>query len=96
MLTTQIWTFATGFPTDFPMAAILSITLMLCTLTVLTFNQTYLGRRRFTTVTGKASRVEIISLGRWKYVALSACLVFLLLVILTPMAALFLGATIDI
>jgi iron(III) transport system permease protein len=96
VLTTQIWSFTTVFPTNLPMAAILAITLMLCTLTVLTFNQIYLARRKFTTVTGKASRIDIISLGKWRYAALAFCLIFLFFVIILPLFTLLLGATIDI
>ena len=96
VLTTQIWSFATVFPTNLPMAAILAVTLMLCTLTVLTFNQIYLARRKFTTVTGKASRIDIVSMGKWRYVALAGCLIFLFFVIIIPLLTLLLGATIDI
>ncbi len=96
VLTTQIWSFTTVYPTNLPMAAILAIALMLCTLTVLAFNQIYLARRRFTTVTGKASRIEIISLGKWKYAALAGCFTFLFFVIILPLFTLLLGATIDI
>ncbi len=96
VLTTQIWSFATVFPTNLPMAAILAITLMLCTLTVLTFNQIYLARRRFTTITGKASRIDIVALGKWKYAALAGCFAFLFFVIILPLFTLLLGAMIDI
>ncbi|MDI7259830.1 MAG: iron ABC transporter permease [Thermodesulfobacteriota bacterium] len=96
VLTTQIWSFTTVFPTDLSLAAILAITLVVCTLVILTLNQTYLSRRRFTTVTGKASRIEIIPLGRWKNVALLISFAFLFVVIIVPLVTLLFGATIDI
>ncbi len=96
VLTTQIWFLTTTFPTDLNLAAILAIILMVCTFTALIVSQSYLGRRKFTTVTGKASRIEIIPLGRWKNVALLISFAFLFVVIIVPLVTLFLGATINI
>lgn len=97
VLTTQIWSYTTVFPTDLSLAAILAIVLIACTLAVLVINQVYLSRGKFTTVTGKASRIDIIPLGRWqKNVALLISFTFLFMVIVVPLITLFLGATVDI
>lgn len=96
VLTTQIWSFATVYPTDFHLAAVLCLVLILVTLFSLQASTVALGQRRFTTVGGNIRRPTQLSLGRFRHAALAYCVLFLLVTLVLPIISILLGSVHDL
>ncbi|MGB9757042.1 MAG: ABC transporter permease [Candidatus Bipolaricaulaceae bacterium] len=65
---------------------VLTVLLILFTTLTVLANQKLLGtRRRFTTITGKGGKQRLVKLGRWKAVALSLMLGFVVLFVFAPL-----------
>lgn len=96
VLTTQIWSFATVYPTNFHMAAVLCLMLILATFVFLRTNTALLGRRRYTTVGGNIRQPERTNLGRWRNPAMIYCLLFLFFTLILPIITILLGSLHDL
>lgn len=96
VLTTQIYTYVTALPIDMRMASAFSIFLILIISVAVYINYWILGKRRYTTVGGKPTSFEVISLGKLKYPVLAICLLFLFLILVMPYIAVFFAATMDV
>jgi iron(III) transport system permease protein len=90
VMTTQLYLFFSQYPPSSNLAAAYAMPLLLVTLAMLFLRQRLLGRRRFTTVTGKAGARRQIRLGRWRWPALCAALIPPGLSVLLPFTALLL------
>src|SRR5258706_558865 len=75
-VTTQLWPFFQS-PPRVEMAAAFSIPLLLATALLLLAQKRLLGRRGYAAVGGKGGQRRVIRLGRWRYLALGACLLVL-------------------
>ena len=96
VLTTQIWSFATVYPTNFHLAAVLCLVLIMVTFFFLQANTAMLGRRRFTTVGGNKGQPERTMLGGFRYAALAYCLIFLFFTLFLPIITILLGSLHDL
>ncbi len=96
VLTTQIWSFATVYPTNYGVAAVLSLILLAAITAVLQTNRLLLGKRRYTTIGGNLGQSAKLALGRWRYVALGYCVLLLATVLLLPTACILVGSLVDI
>lgn len=80
-------------PTDPAHAATVAMLLLLLTLLNLTVYRRFLSNpKRYTTLTGRGFRVNRVTLGPWRYVALALIVVYLLLAIALPYLSLVYGA----
>jgi iron(III) transport system permease protein len=93
VLTTKIYDYvAHRQPPEYPQAMALAVSLLLITLIAVFLQWKLLGRREFTTVTGRGYRVHPTDLGGWKYMVFSLVLVFVLLNLFLPLAVLIWGS----
>jgi iron(III) transport system permease protein len=74
VITTELWQMF-FFPPRLEQAAAFSTSLLGITIVLLYVQKRILGRRAFTTITGKGAVKRRMDLGWWKYPALIACLV---------------------
>lgn len=91
VFSTKIHSFVTHEPPQFPPATALGAFFLGMLLLLVALQRLYLGRRSFTTVTGRGFSTRPISLGRWKYPVFVAVLLLGLTVTLVPTVFLFLG-----
>jgi len=87
VITTQLYLFFQN-PVRTELAAAYAIPLLLVTMSLLYLQRRLIGRRRFTTITGKGGIKRPHRLGRWRWPALSLCLILPLLSLFLPYAAL--------
>ena len=92
LLTTKIWTAQSAYPQNFNLGSALGATLLFFTITGVYFQKRFLEKKSFTTVMGKSTRVQVIDLGRWRYVTLAICLIYLLVSAVLPIAVLLLSS----
>ncbi|HEX6842217.1 MAG TPA: ABC transporter permease subunit, partial [Stellaceae bacterium] len=92
VLTTYIFNLTAWSPPLYSTAAAVAILLMIVTGLLVVLQQTVLAGRSFTTVAGKAFRPRRLDLGPWRYLTLGLALLYLLIVVVLPSAALLLAA----
>ena len=90
-MTTRIWSLF-QFPPKPGLAAAAALPLLIITILLLRAQARILGRRGYAIVGGKYGQPRLVSLGRWKWVALAACFVVLCLPVFLPYAALLKAA----
>ncbi len=91
VFSTKIHNFVTHEPPQFPPATALGSFFLLILLLLVAAQRLYLGRRVFTTVTGKGFSTRPLSLGRWKYPAFFLVLLLAMSNTVVPTVFLFLG-----
>ena len=82
-LSTLIWSTLQFYPPQYNMATTLGCVLLIVTALLVIAQYKILARRQFWTVTGKGFRPRLISLGKWRWLALGIDLTYLA-VILVP------------
>ncbi|HEX6511018.1 MAG TPA: iron ABC transporter permease, partial [Chloroflexota bacterium] len=87
VMTTQMYLFF-QFPVRTELAAAYAMPLLLVTMGLLYLQRRLIGRRRFTTITGKGGIRRQHRLGPWRWPALGLCLILPLLSLFLPYAAL--------
>jgi iron(III) transport system permease protein len=87
-LSSRIYYFFQTFPPKFEQGAATAIPLLLITALLLFAQRRFMGRRRFTVITGKTEHPQIIDIGRWKYLLLGFCLTVISLSIFIPYSTL--------
>ena len=88
VITTRIWISLGYFPPRYTEAAAFAVVLMAFSAIIAIFQQRYLARKSFVTVTGRGYRPGTHRLGWTRHLCLAACLLYLLLSIALPYAAL--------
>ena len=91
VFSTKIHSFVTHEPPQFPTATALGTFFLMILILLVALQRFYLGRRSFTTVTGKGFSTRPIALGRWKYPVFVAVLITALTITVVPTVFLFLG-----
>lgn len=91
VMTTQVWAFF-HYPPQVEVAAAYAMPLLLVAVVLLWAQRRLMGRRGYTTVGGRAAAPPPIPLGPWRWVALGAAGMVLLLSIGLPYFALLRGA----
>jgi iron(III) transport system permease protein len=88
VMTTQLYLFFSQFPPQLQVAAAYAIPLLLVTVFLLYMQRRILGRRGYTTVTGKGGVKRPMPLGIWRWPAFAVALIPSLLAIVLPYVAL--------
>lgn len=93
VLPTQIYAYINGrTPPDYAGASTISLILVVVMLTLVIVQWRILGRRRFTTVTGKGYRREPVDVGRWKWLGTAVIAVYGTFALVLPLGQLVLGS----
>lgn len=92
VLTTYIFNLTAWSPPLYSTAAAVAVLLMIVTGLLVVLQQSVLSGRSFTTVAGKAFRPRALDLGPWRYLTLGLALLYLLIVVVLPSAALLVAA----
>jgi iron(III) transport system permease protein len=88
VVTTGIWLLLTGNPPNYPAAAAMGISLCVFTGGAMWIYSKMLGRRDFTTITGKAFRPRVMDMGRWRPALFAICALYVTLAAILPLIAL--------
>jgi len=88
VMTTQLYLFFSQFPPQIEIAAAYAMPLLLVTVTLLLVQRRIIGRRRFTTVSGKGGVRRRMALGRWRWPLAALAFVPPLLAVVLPYGAL--------
>lgn len=88
MLATQLYLLVRFTPTDYGLAAAIGVALSLITGAAIWAQRRVTTAGRLTTVTGKAGRIRLIPLGRWRWAANLLCFGFITLGLIMPMVIL--------
>jgi iron(III) transport system permease protein len=91
VFSTKIHSFVSHEPPQFPPATALGTFFLVILLLLVALQRLYLGKRSFTTVTGKGFSTRPISLGRWKYPVFLFVLLIALTITFVPTVFLLLG-----
>ena len=90
VMTTQLYLFFSGFPPRVEVAAAYAMPLLFVTIGLLFVQRRIIGRRRFTTVTGKGGVRRTMKLGPWRWTFAVFAFVTPLLAVILPYLALLL------
>ena len=88
VMTTQLYLFFSQFPPQIEVAAAYAMPLLLVTVALLLIQRRIIGRRRFTTVSGKGGVRRRMALGRWRWPLAAVAFVPPLLAVVLPYGAL--------
>lgn len=89
VFTTKIYEASQEFPPALGLAsAYASILLIISVVGVLIYQRLTRAAERYTTITGKGYRPNVIDLGRWKYLVSAACSLLILVTLVFPLLAL--------
>ncbi|WP_168584126.1 iron ABC transporter permease [Saccharopolyspora sp. ASAGF58] len=91
-LPTFIYKLMNSTPSRGNQAAVVAIVLVAVVLIVTAVQRRFLAKRSFTTVSGKGVKPRQVSLGRWRWPAVAAAIVYFTLSIVLPLGALLLSA----
>jgi iron(III) transport system permease protein len=93
VFSTQIYGYLRNhFPPAYAQASALSVLVMIIMAVLVVLMWRFLGKRDFTTLGGKGQRIELVDLGRRKYLCTAAVVVFALLALAFPLVQLVLGS----
>jgi iron(III) transport system permease protein len=88
VITTAIWDSTLSYPPDYGRASAMGLALFVVMFGMLTFYRRVIARGSFATITGKAFRPRPMDMGRMVWVLFSVCLLYVLLAVVLPIAAL--------
>jgi len=94
-LSTLMYSYINDYPANFSVTAVIGTFLFVVTLALTIVQMRVLSKRRFTTITGKGYKPRTVDLGKWRFAALGANLLYLVLVV-GPLVALLLVSLQDI
>jgi iron(III) transport system permease protein len=90
VITTAIWDSTLSYPPDYGRASAMGLALFVVMFGMLTFYRWQIGRGSYTTISGKAFRPRPMDMGRLAWVFFGVCLLYILLAVVLPLAALIL------
>jgi len=90
VITTAIWDSTLSYPPDYGRASAMGLALFVVMFGMLTFYRWRIGRGTFTTISGKAFRPRPMDMGRLAWLFLAFCLLYILVAVVLPLAALIL------
>ena len=88
VLATKIFQLLEFYPSNYQVAAALSVMLMVLTVAAVWLQRTIVGRRTHTSITGKAYRPRPMPLGHMRWPAFAICILYFTLAVLLPLFAL--------
>jgi iron(III) transport system permease protein len=89
---TLIYDFTHHVPPQYGAATVLGLIFLVTLLGLAIFQQSYLARRQFLTITGKPFRPRVLGLGRLRYVMAGLCFAYIAVGLALPAAFLVLGS----
>jgi iron(III) transport system permease protein len=95
MVITDIYTYVNYFPPDYGYAAGYSIFLIAIASTLLWIQRRIVRKKSYVTVTGKGYRPATVDIGKWRYVAFSFCVIYILFATIFPYSILAIGSFMD-
>jgi iron(III) transport system permease protein len=87
VLTTKIYTLL-SHPPQLQLAAAVSIPIIFFTALCLLCQKWWIGRTKYTTLTGKIGKAQAVELGRWRWAAFGFCFLVIFFSVLLPLTAL--------
>ena len=90
VVTTSIWSTVEAFPPNYGKAAAMGLSLFLVMVAMLAAYRFVVSRGSYATITGKAFRPRPMDMGRFVWVLFSICLLYIVLAVILPVAALLL------
>ena len=90
VITTAIWDSTLSYPPDYGRASAMGLALFVVMFGMLTFYRYMIVGGSFATITGKAFRPRPMNMGRLAWVLFGVCLLYVLLAVILPVAALLL------
>lgn len=93
---TKIWDFIHWEPPLYDRATALSGIFLLFIFVLVWLHRTLLRGREFTTVSGRSHLVETFSFGRWRWLTCGFSLLFILVLIVLPLATLIMGTFMEL
>lgn len=91
VLSTRIYDFAHADPPAYGAATALASIFLVVILLMICFQTILLGKREYTTITGKGYQPRFLSIGRWRWVTYGFCMLFIFVFVLLPLGALLMG-----
>ena len=88
---TKIWDYIHWEPPEYGPATALSTLFLVIIFTMVWAQRLILGRRDYTTISGKSYSARPLSLGRWRWVTFGVCATWIGVMILLPLAFLIMG-----
>lgn len=84
VLTTRIYTILSVPPIDYGIATVLALTLTVITGVGVFLYRRFTAHKKFTTITGKGYRPHVLDIGRWRYLALAYCILYVFMSAVLP------------
>lgn len=91
VVSTKIWDFIHWEPPLYDRATALCSIFLFLIFLLIWLHRAFLRGREFTTISGRSHMVESFTLGRWRWVTCALCLLFIVLMIILPLATLVMG-----
>lgn len=88
---TKMWDYIHWEPPMYGPATALSSVFLLMIFALVWTQRVIIGRRDYTTITGRSYSVRPVSIGRWRWVTFAVCMAWIGVMILLPLAFLLLG-----
>ena len=88
---TKIWEYLNWEPARYGAATALSSLFVVVIFAMVFVQRMMVGRRQFTTITGRGYTVQRTSLGPWRWVTFSCCMLFIIVMIFLPLLFVILG-----
>jgi len=88
---TKIWDYLHWEAPLYDRATALCSIFLLFVFFLIWLHRIFLRGKEFTTVSGRSYMVRVVSLGRWRWVTCAFCLLFILVMIILPLATLMMG-----
>lgn len=93
---TKIYDFVHWEPPLYGRATALSSIFLIVIFALIWLQRVLLRGREYTTITGRGYVTRTLSLGPWRWATFSICILFILVMILLPLSALFLGTFMEV
>ncbi len=91
VLSTWIWWQSQKMPPDYPTAMAMSSVFLIFVAVVIFFQFKLLGKRQYTTVTGRGFGVRLLDLGRWRWATFALMMSWTVVGLILPMTMLIFG-----
>jgi len=91
VFSTKIWDYLQWEPPSYGPATALSSFFLITIFALIWLQRVLLRNREYTTVTGRGFTVRPTKLGPWRWVTFSACVLFIVVMILLPLSVLVMG-----
>lgn len=95
VLTTRLYDLM-SFPPHLNMAAAIAVPIVLYTLLCLAVQRLFIGRDDFRTLSGKVTKGQVLSLGRWRWLMMAVVVAVVFISVVLPMASLLLLSLIKV